>query len=191
MGEPHAGTVLQVGIAATIFRSGVDAPRDMDDDVTLTLLSQRLMTLEDSDVEATDRVSVLKTAVDDTVDHGFPPECTNMLRDIVSRTNIDVFRPAILGDLPARMQHMIVRFQPDAGGVRAKPPSNSDHLPLNTAFLPRPPVGGNDDRGRSCLGRVEGGGEHQGAGVERVSIKPRMYCERAQGAAAEGEDGMH
>ena len=191
MGEPHAGTVLQVGIAVTVFRSGVDAPRGMDDDVTLTLPVQQLMTLEDSDVETTDRVSVLKTAVDDAVDHGFPPECTKMLRDIVSRTYLDVFRPAILGDLPARMEHILVQIQPDAGGVRAKPPSNSDHLPLNAAFLPRPPVGGSDDRGRSGLGRVEGGGEHRGAGVERVSIKPGPFCERAQGTAAEGEDKVH
>ena len=152
MGKPHAGTLLQVGIAVTVFRSGVDVPRDMDDDVTLTLPFRQLMTLEDSDVETTDRVSELNTAVDDTVDHDFPPECTKMLRHIVSRTYLDVFRPAILGDLPARMEHMIVWVQPDAGGVRAKPPSNSDHLPLNAAVLPRPPVGGDNDRGLSDLG---------------------------------------
>ena len=76
MGVPNAGTVLRVAVAVTVFESGVDAPRDMDDDVTRTLLFQRLMTFQDSDVETRNRVSVLQMAVDDIVDHGFPPECT-------------------------------------------------------------------------------------------------------------------
>ena len=55
----------------------------MDDGATLTLLSQRPMMFQDSEVEMQERVGALETAVDDAVDHGLPPECAKMLRDIV------------------------------------------------------------------------------------------------------------
>ena len=39
MGEPDAGAVLWVAIAITAFDPGVDAPGEVDDDLTLTLLT--------------------------------------------------------------------------------------------------------------------------------------------------------
>ena len=43
-----------------------------------------------------------------------------MLRDIVFRAHLDVFRRASLGDPPARVDPMTVRLQPGARAVRAK-----------------------------------------------------------------------
>ena len=43
------------------------------------------MMFQDDEVEIQDRVGALDTTVDDTVDHGLPPECAKMLRDIVLR----------------------------------------------------------------------------------------------------------
>ena len=40
----------------------------------LTLLSQRPMMFQDSEVEMQDRVGALETAVDDADDHDVPPE---------------------------------------------------------------------------------------------------------------------
>ena len=39
MGEPDAGAELWVAIAITTFGPGVDAPGEVDDGVTLTLLT--------------------------------------------------------------------------------------------------------------------------------------------------------
>ena len=44
-----------------------------------------------------------------------------MLRDIVFRTHLDVFRRALLGDSPARVEPMTVRFQPGARAVWVTP----------------------------------------------------------------------
>ena len=107
--DPSAGAV-QAAMAVTPFGSGGDVPDDVDDDVQLTLLSQRPMMFQDSEVEMTDCVRVLETAVDDAVDHGLPPECAKMLRDIVFRTHLDVFRRALLGGPPARVEPMTVRL---------------------------------------------------------------------------------
>ena len=85
----------------------------------MTLLSQRPMMFQDSEVETQDRVSALETAVDDAVDHALPPECAQMLRDIVFRTDLDVFRRALLGDPPSRVVPMTVRLHPGARAVRA------------------------------------------------------------------------
>ena len=41
------------------------------------------MTFQDSEVKMQDRVGGVEMAVDDAVDHGLPPECARMLRDIV------------------------------------------------------------------------------------------------------------
>ena len=109
MGEPNAGAVVRAAIAVTAFGPGGNAPGDVDDDVTLTLLSQRPMMFQDSEVEMQDRVGALETAVDDAVDHGLQPECAKMLRDIVFRAHLDVFRRALLGDPPARVEPMTVR----------------------------------------------------------------------------------
>ena len=69
---------------------------------------------------------------DDAVDHGLPPECAKMLRDIVFRTHLDVFRRALLGDPPARVEPMTVRLQPGARAVRAKPRASP---PAKAAWL--------------------------------------------------------
>ena len=68
-----------------------------------------------------DRVGALETAVDDAVDHGLPPECAKMLRDIVFRAHLDVGRRALLGDLPARVEPMTMRLPPGARAVRKQP----------------------------------------------------------------------
>ena len=83
VGEPNADAVLRAAMAVTAFGPGGDAPGDVNDGVTLALLSQRPIIFQDSDVEMKDRVDALETAVDDAVDHGLPPGCAKMLRDIV------------------------------------------------------------------------------------------------------------
>ena len=80
--------MLRAAMAVTAFGPCGDAPGDADDDITLTLLSQRPMMFQDSEVEMKDRVGALETAVDDAVDHGLPPECAKMLRDIGFRTHL-------------------------------------------------------------------------------------------------------
>ena len=83
VGVPNAGAVLRAAMAVTAFGPGADAPGDVDDDVTLTMLSHRPMMFQDSEVEMQNRVDSLETAVDDAVDHSLPPKCAKMLRDIV------------------------------------------------------------------------------------------------------------
>ena len=95
--------------------------------------SQRLMIFYYSKVEMRDQLGVFETAVDNGVDHGFPPECAKMLRDIVFRTHLDVFCRTFLGDTPARVEPMAVRLQPGERAVWAKPPSERNRLPWNTA----------------------------------------------------------
>ena len=68
-----------------------------------------------------DRVGGLETAVDNAVDHGLPPECAKMLRDIVFRTHLDVFCRALLDDPPVRVEPMTLRLQPGTRAVPAKP----------------------------------------------------------------------
>ena len=46
-------------MAVTVFGPGGGAPGDVDDDATLTVLSQLPMMLQDSDVEMQDRVGAL------------------------------------------------------------------------------------------------------------------------------------
>ena len=79
--EPNAGAVLQAAMAVTAFGPGDGPPGDVDDDATLTLLSQRPMMFQNYDVEMQDRVGALGTAVDDAVDHDVQPECAKMLRE--------------------------------------------------------------------------------------------------------------
>ena len=88
VGVPNAGAVLRAAMAVTAFGPGGDVPGDVDDDVTLTLLSHRPIMFQDSEVEMQDRVGSLETAVDDAVDHSLPPECAKMLRHIVFRTHL-------------------------------------------------------------------------------------------------------
>lgn len=67
---------------------------DVEDEVTLTLLSRLPVMIQDFEVEMHDRVSSLETAVEYAVDHGLRPECAKMLRNIVFQTHHDVFRQA-------------------------------------------------------------------------------------------------
>ena len=95
--EPNAGAVLRAAIAVMTFGPGGDAPGNMDDGVTLTLLSQLTMMFHDSDVEMQDLVGALETVVDDAVDRGSPPEYTKLLRGIAFRTHLDVCSWALNG----------------------------------------------------------------------------------------------
>ena len=102
--EPNADAVLQAAMVVMAFGPGGNEPGEVDNDVTMTRLSQQPMMFQDSEVETQDRVSALETAVDDAVDHGLPPECAKMLRDIAFRTHLGVFRRVLLGDPPARVE---------------------------------------------------------------------------------------
>ena len=106
--------MLRAAMAVTAFGPRGGAPGDVDDDATLTLLSQRPMMFQDFEVEMQDRAGALGTVVDHADGHALPPECAKMLRDIVFRTHLDVFRRELLGDPPARVEPMIVRLQPGA-----------------------------------------------------------------------------
>ena len=91
VGKPNDGAVLRAAMAVTAFVPGDDAPGDVDDEVALTLPSQRPMIFQDFEVEMRDRAGVLETAVDNAVNHGSPPECAKTLCDIVFRTHVDVY----------------------------------------------------------------------------------------------------
>ena len=66
--EPNHGAPLRGAMAITAFAPGGGAPGEVSDDATLTLLFQRPMMFEDSEVMQ-DRVGALGTAVDDAVDN--------------------------------------------------------------------------------------------------------------------------
>ena len=100
MGEPNTGAVLWVAIAVSSFVPGVDAPGEVYHDVTLTLMSQPPMTLQDPGGGARDHVDVFEALIDDEVDHGFPVTCAKMFRDIVCRKEHEVFRHAIQATHP-------------------------------------------------------------------------------------------
>ena len=103
VGEPNAGAVPRAAMTVTAFGPGDDGSADdMEDEATLTLLSQRPMMFQDSQVEMQDRVGALETVADNAVDHGSPPECAKMLRDILFRKHLDVLRRPFLSDPPAR-----------------------------------------------------------------------------------------
>ena len=90
--EPNACAVRRAAMTVTAFGPGGGAPGDVDNDAKLTLLSQRPIMFQDSEMEMQDRVGALGTAVDDAVDNALPPVCAKMPRDIVFRTQLDVFR---------------------------------------------------------------------------------------------------
>ena len=112
-------------MAVTVFGPGGGAPGDVDDDATLTLLSKQPMMLQASEVEMQNRVGALGTAVDEAGDHDLAPECAKMLRDIVFGTHLDVFRRALMGNPPSRVERMTVRLQPGARAVRVTPRASS------------------------------------------------------------------
>ena len=121
MGEPNADALLQAVISVKAFGPGGDASGDVGDEVTLILLSRRPMMFQNSEGEMQDRVGAFESAVYDDVGHGLPPERSNISRDVGFRTHLDVFRRALLGDLPACVKPMTVRLQPSSRAVGAKP----------------------------------------------------------------------
>ena len=131
--EPNDGAVLRAAMAVTAFVPGGDAPGEVDDEVTLTLPSQRPMTFQDSEVEMRDRAGVLETAVDNAADLDSPPECAQTLRDIVFRTHFDLLCRALSGDPPARKNPRAVRFHLGARVVRANPPPERNRLRWSAA----------------------------------------------------------
>ena len=120
-------------MAVTALGPGGDAPGDVDDDVTLELLSQRPMVFQDSELEMQDRVDALETAVNDGADHGSRPKCAKMLRDIVFPTHLDVLCPALLGEPPAPNKPVAVRLLSVARVVWAKPPPERYRVPWSAA----------------------------------------------------------
>ena len=93
------------------------------------LPSQRHMIFQNSEVEMRSPVGVLETAINNAVDHAFPPECAKMLRHIGFARTLTYFRRAGLGGPPARVEPMAVRLHPGARVVRAKPAPERDRLP--------------------------------------------------------------
>ena len=91
-----------------------DAPGDVDDEVELTVPSQQPMMFQHSEVKMRDRAGELKMAVDNAVDHGSPPECARILRDIDFCTHLDVFCRSLSGDPPAHKKPGVVRFRSEA-----------------------------------------------------------------------------
>ena len=120
VGEPNAGALVRAAMAVTTFGPCGYTPGDVDDDIAQTLLSQRHMMFKDSEVEMQDGVVALTTAVDDAVDHGRPLDCAKMLRDIVFRTHLDVFRRVLLGDPPARTHEAHGRAASQVQGPRGR-----------------------------------------------------------------------
>ena len=96
-------------------------------------------------MEIRDHVGVLETAVHDAVDHGSPPECAKMLRDIVFRTHHDMLCRALSGDPHARKKPAAVRFYSGARVVRAKPPPLRNCLLWCGRVWPRLPLCGDDE----------------------------------------------
>ena len=175
VGEPNDGAVLRAAIAVTAFVLGGDASGDVDNDVALKLPSQRSMIFQDSEVKMRDRAGVLETAVDNAVDHGYPPECANMLRDIVFRTHLDVLCQVLSGDPPPRKKPGAVRFHSGAWVVRAKPLPERNCLRWSAAVLPRLPLGSDGE----FVVKVawEGLGEAESCRV--CLMAPRPCCEKS------------
>ena len=132
-------------MAVIAFVPGGDAPGHMDNEVALTLPCQRRMIFHDSEVEMRDLVGVLKTAVDNAADHGSPPECAKMLRDVVFCTHLDVLCRAFLGDPPARRKPVAVQLHSGARVVGVKPPPERNRLSWSAAVLSRLPPSGDDE----------------------------------------------
>ena len=128
VGEPNDGAVLRAAMAVTAIVPGSDPPGNVDDEVALTLPSQRPMIFQDSGVKMRDCVGVLDTVVDNAVDNSSPPECAKMLRYIVFRTHLDVFCRALSGDPHARKKPGAVRFHSGTRVVRPKPPPERNLL---------------------------------------------------------------
>ena len=133
VGEPNDGAVLRAAMAVTAFVPGSDAPGDVDNEVALTLPSQRPMIFQDSEGEMRDRVGVLEPSVDNAVDHSSPPESAKMLPYVGFRTHLDVLRGALLCDPHVPKKTGAVRFHSGARVVRVKTPRKRNRLRWSAA----------------------------------------------------------
>ena len=162
LGEPNAGSALRTAMAVMAFVPGGDAPGDVDEEITLTLLSIRPMMFQDSEVEMQDRVGALEMAVDDA-------ELTMAYRRNVPRyCGISSFA-RILTCSVGRSTYTRGAHDGAASarcGVRAgKAPTRKQSPTVKRGrVFPQLPLGGDDDRLRDGLERTGGGGEHLGAG---------------------------
>ena len=77
-----------------------------------------------------DRVGVLETAVDNSVDDDSPPGCAKMLRGSM---HLDVLRRALVGGPLAHNELVVVRLHSGAKTAQAKPPSERNRLPWYAA----------------------------------------------------------
>ena len=133
MGESSDGAVLRAAMAVTAFVPGGDAPGDVEVEVALTPPSQQSIIFQHLEVEMRDRSGVLETAADNAVDHGSPPECPKILRDIVFRTHLDVLCRALSGGPPACKKPLAVRFHSGANVVQTKPLAERNRLRWSAA----------------------------------------------------------
>ena len=96
------------------------------------------------------------------------PECAKMLRGIVIRTQLDVFRRAFLDDPSARAYDGVVLAGFKGGTGKAPTRTRSPSVKCGRV-LPRLPLDGDDDRHRGDQGSTGGGGgQHLGPGVAYV-----------------------
>ena len=100
------GAVLRPAMAVKAFVPDGDVPGDVDDEVTLTLPSQRPVVFQDPEVEMRDPAGVLETAVETAVDHGSPPECAKMLGNIVCLESFPGCRSMVTTSLSSRLPGM-------------------------------------------------------------------------------------
>ena len=133
VGEPNNGAVLRAAMAATASVLGADAPGDVDEEVALTLPSQRPMIFQDSEVEMRDRVGVFEAAVDNAADHSSPSEYAKMMRCIVFRTHLDVLSKVLSGNPHAHEKPRAVRCHSSTMVLRAKPSPERNRLRWSAA----------------------------------------------------------
>lgn len=128
MSEPKAGAVRRAAITCRAFVPCGDVPGDIDNDITLTLPSQRRMILKDSEMEMRERMDLLKTAVDnDAVDNGSPPEIL-----FFARTSTCYGGRCLVIHLHATKPEAVL-LHSGAKVVRAKATSERSRLPWSAA----------------------------------------------------------
>ena len=134
VGEPIDGSVLRVVVAVAVFVPGGDAPGDVDDEVALTLPSQRPMVFQDSEMKMRDPARACWRRMSITLLIMAPRrKSTKTLRNIVFRTHLDVLYRALSGDPPPRNKLGAIRFHSGARVVRAKPPPERNRLGWSAA----------------------------------------------------------
>ena len=163
VGEPNDGAVLRAAMAVPAFVPAGDAPGDVDDEVALTLPSQRPTMFQDSEVELQDRAGVLETVVDNAVDpHRNEPRCYAISFFACAST-------CFVGR--CRVTHLYARSLGWSGFIEGQGwCGRSPHLNVIVCVgvrKSRAPIVTTSLSSRG-LERAGGGGEHLGAGVARV-----------------------